>query len=67
MSNQGHPPVIPPHLPVHVRANLGTEDTVVPFKQFATVREAQAWIDQMKIERLGAYWIIDEMELDPFA
>ena len=54
-------------LSVHVFANIGNEDNLISVKQFATTKEAQAWIDQMKIERPGTYVITSEMEMDQSA
>jgi hypothetical protein len=63
MSNQGQPPS-KPHLPIHVFANIGDEDNLVSVKQFATGLEAEAWIEQQKLERPGYYTIIHESEFD---
>lgn len=64
MSNQA---THPPHLPVHVFTNLGGLHEMTSVKQFASTREAQAWIDLMKPERPDCYCIVDEMELDQSA
>jgi hypothetical protein len=54
-------------LPVHVFTNLGGSPHMTSINQFATLREAQAWIDLMKHERPECYCIVDEMELDESA
>jgi hypothetical protein len=54
-------------LHIHVFANIGDEDNLISVKQFATSRDAQVWIDQMKIERPGTYIITSEMEMDQSA
>ena len=53
-------------LPIIVFANLGDEDNLVPVKRFSTTKEAQAWIDQQKIERPGYYCIASDDEFYPF-
>ena len=67
MSNQGHPSTYRLDLPVHVFSNFGVRDNVISVKQFATTREARAWVEQLEKERPGYYCIIDKNEIDPFA
>jgi hypothetical protein len=51
-------------LPILVFANLGDEDNLVLVKRFAHGVDADAWIDQQKVERPGAYIVIHESEFD---
>jgi hypothetical protein len=55
MSNQGQPLASSPHLRIHVFANIGDEDNLISVKQFATTKEASAWIEQQRLERPGHY------------
>ena len=58
MRNQGQSP----YLPIHVFANIGDEDNLILVKQFATTREAKAWIEEQRLERPGHYHIVSEDE-----
>ena len=52
-------------LPVHGFTNLEGLLHMTAVKQFASTREAQAWIDLIKQERPECYCIVYEMELAP--
>lgn len=64
MSNQGQTLASPAKLLFHDYANMGDEDNLISFKQFATRTEAKAWMDQQKKERSGYYEILHESEFD---
>lgn len=60
MSNQEQTLTNSPHLPFHAYANIGDEDNLVSVKRFATKKDAEAWIEQLAIERPGYYMVIHE-------
>jgi hypothetical protein len=50
--------------PFVVYTNLGNEDNFVPVKQFASLKEAEDWIDFQSAERPGSYAVIRQSDFD---